>query len=306
LLLVDHWIRVHPEQEIKSQHAGDPTLLSQIRPVREYLRLISADERSTAERAEAELKQGTSFYDVARRYSKDTSSAVGGYVGDKALSDLEPKLADIAGGLHYGERSGIEQAGQRWVILERLPRDFRWQADQILIAAEKLRAEGSLQPAMQKAHEALMIYPQFARALRFVGTTLWAAGAPERGAEVMRVAIHLYPDDARSWSELAAMLAAVGDRNGELNAYRKAISLEPDFVVAYLNLGNALLEGNNATDAAKEFRAGLQINPLSADLYDGLAKALARIGDESGSAQARKLAFAIEPAKIKGEMSQSK
>ncbi len=280
LRLVDHWIRVHPEQGIgsakgadarhqaakepanhlggasdsapvlrgfrKSQHADEATMRSQIRPVREYLRLISVNERMLAQQAEAELEQGTSFYDVARRYSKDASSALGGYLGDKVVSELEPRLSEIAGGLPYGGRSGIEQAGQRWVIMQRLPRDFQWQANQLLMDAGKLRAQGERQAAIQKAREALVIYPQFLRALRFIGTTLGEAGAVDRGADVLRVATHLYPDDARSWSELGVMLGSLGNSDGELNAYRQAISLEPDFVAGYLNLGNALLKKEDA------------------------------------------------------------
>lgn len=301
LRLVDHWIRVHPEQGVKGQHADQPTMRTQIRPAWEYLRLISVDERTVARQAETELEQGASFYDVARRYSKDASSVLGGFLGDKAIAELQPKLAEIAAGLSYGRRSGIEQAGQRWVILERLPRDFEWRAERLLVDAEELRAQGDLQAAMQKAHESLVVYPQFVRALRFVATMLADAGAIDKGAGVLRVVTRLYPEDARSWADLGLMLGALGNSDGELDSYRRAISLEPDFVAAYLNLGKALLDKGNANEAAKEFRSGLQINPLSAQLYAGLAKALARTGDEPGSAQASKLAAAIDPTVIKTE-----
>ena len=41
--MTDHWIRVHPEQGIKSPK-HDESLRSQIQPLREFLRIIVTDD----------------------------------------------------------------------------------------------------------------------------------------------------------------------------------------------------------------------------------------------------------------------
>jgi predicted CXXCH cytochrome family protein len=294
LHLVDHWVRVHPEQGI-SENAATADMRSQVHPVREYLRMIATTESVSADQAFQQLQGGASFYETARRFSKDPSAAIGGYLGERELSQLDPVASECAARLQYGERSGVIREGSRWLILERLPRDFRWQADQLLTQAKALRAQGDRQAALAKAQQAMMMYPQSLRGLTFIGTTLGEAGAIERAADVLRVATHLYPEDAQSLCDLALLLGVSGNRDGEVKAYRQAIALEPDFLAAYQGLSKALLTAGDVSGAVPVIRAGLQVNPLSAELYRALDEALSRTGDTTGAENARAVANAIDP-----------
>ena len=176
LHLVDHAIRVHPEQGVPAVTPG-AALRTQIRPVSEYLRLIATNSSEAAAAARDRLQGGESFYQVAREASIDPAAPIGGYLGRKALSELDPKFADEAARLGYGETSAVFESAGRWVILQRLSRDFRQQAEQLERQAEDL-ATSHDPVAIGKAQEALTVYPHFLRALDFIGVTLRPPAIP--------------------------------------------------------------------------------------------------------------------------------
>ena len=64
-----------------------------------------------------------------------------------------------------------------------MPRDFRWDAEQLQHRAETLAAGGDAAEAIEKAQEALKIYPHFLRAISFIGMTFTQSGNPRKGAE---------------------------------------------------------------------------------------------------------------------------
>ncbi len=134
LHLVDHLIRVHPEQR-RSAPIETPqeaaARRSQVTPLREFLRIIVAETPAAGHKAELRLAQGEDFYTVARETSVDPSAAIGGYLGPKWLSELNPALANAAAKLDYGQTTPLIVAGERPAILQRLPRDFKWQAAEL-------------------------------------------------------------------------------------------------------------------------------------------------------------------------------
>ena len=128
--MTDHWIRVHPEQGTRSAKR-DESLRSQVPPLREFLRIIVVDERQKAESAAARLAKGEAFSGIAHDLSIDDTAPAGGYIGEMQLSEMQPKLADAAAKLGYGETSGIVDMGNRWTILQRMPRDFKTDAGRL-------------------------------------------------------------------------------------------------------------------------------------------------------------------------------
>ena len=294
LRLVDHLIRVHPEQEIQAT-SHPPELETRIRPVSEYLRMISTNSGQAAATARDRLNRGESFYAVAREVSVDRSAPIGGYLGLKALADLNRELPDEAARLGYGEIGQPMQSGTRWIILQRLPRDFRWDAEQLQLQAENLAARGDAQDAIEKSQAALMIYPQFLRAINFIGTTFAQSGNPKKAAEVLATAARLYPDDAKTQFALAATLGLLNDWKGAAEAYKRVISLEPDFTAAYVSLGMISYSSDDWQSAIKTFHEGLQIDPLSAELYYDLGLALTRSGDAAAGSNALTLARKLDP-----------
>src|SRR5258708_466970 len=88
--MVDHWIRVHPEQPLPDGRGSVGR--SEVRPRREYLRIIATNDASKAALALERPRRGESFFDVASRLSVDPSAAGGGYLGDMWLDKMDSKL----------------------------------------------------------------------------------------------------------------------------------------------------------------------------------------------------------------------
>ncbi|HWF45725.1 MAG TPA: tetratricopeptide repeat protein, partial [Bryobacteraceae bacterium] len=295
LHLVDHVIRVHPEQHVSS-HASDSALSLQVRPVSEYLRIIATNTEADAAKARERVARGDSFYNVAREISVDYAAPIGGYLGLKNIAGLgSTALADAAAALRYGQTSGIVQENGRWLILQRMPRDFRWQAEQLQHAAEDRMRQGNAAGAIEKSREALTLYPHFLRALASISAVYLQSGNPKKSSEILTIAEHLYPQDAGIEFALAESLARLGDRAGAAKSYERAIELDPDFVAAYVNLGTNLFSDREYEKAAEMFRQGLQIDPLSGELYYGLGLALSRTGDTSNADRAMALARHLAP-----------
>lgn len=286
LHLVDHLIRVHPEQKIPAVQRAE--LKTQVRPVSGYLRMIVTNTAEAAERSRDRLRAGESFYTVARESSVDATASIGGYLGRRDF--------DNGTALDYGETGEVKQQDGRWVILQRLPRDFRWDAEKLQGEAERVAASGDAVAAIQKAQEALKVYPHFLRALSFIGITYAQSGNPRKGADVLHLAARLYPEDARTKFALASVLELLGDAPGASEAYQQTIALEEDFTAAYVNLGMIRYTAGDWESAVRTFRRGLQIDPLSAELNYDLGLALLRAGDPGGAEQATSLARKLRPS----------
>jgi predicted CXXCH cytochrome family protein len=292
--MTDHWIRVHPEPGTPAAK-HDQSLRSQVPPLREFLRIIAVDQEQKANSAAARLSQGEAFADVAHDVSIDETAPGGGYAGEMRLSEMEPKLAAAAAKLGYGETSGIVDLGNRWILLQRMPRDFKTDADDLFARASALKAGGDIKGALEKDHQALQVYPYFLRALIFMGATLGEAGDVQKGAEFLAFAAQLYPNDATAQFDLGLTLGALGNHNGQIQAFRRAIQIDPDNIAVYESLGAALYSAGEWRSAIDVCRAGLRVDPLAARLYFNLSIMLERHDDSAGSKRARELAAAIDP-----------
>jgi superkiller protein 3 len=210
-----------------------------------------------------------------------------------ALPEMDAKIAAAAAQLPYGSTSGFIPQGSGGIILHRLERDFKYNADQLFEQAVALKERGDRSGAIQKVEQALAVYPYFLRALIFMGTALAEAGNTGRASEVLGFAVQFYPKDAAAQFNFALTL---GKRPAEqIEAFRRAIELDPDLVAAYQSLGAALYSAGDAHRAIDVFHQGLQIDPLSAILYYDLGLALKQQGDELGAQRALKLAAKLDP-----------
>lgn len=293
--MADHWIRVHPEQGITAK-SYPPEFHSQITPKHEYLRFMVTQEQAQAAGAERKLEQGVSFFDVAREYSKDDTAGGGGYLGDLSADKMNPAWAAAALKLAPGGRTPVVAAGGRFYIVQRLPRDFRAQADTHYLRAMDLRRQGKREESTQELLAGLQIYPAFLRGLTWLGISVGEAGNPERGAAILEFATRLYPDDAGAHLNLGIAYEALGRGDDAIRVYRKAIEIDPDALPAYLNLGSALFTANRYEEAAQVYRKGLNIDPLSASLNYSLAVTLEKSGNADGARKALTLAEKIDPA----------
>jgi predicted CXXCH cytochrome family protein len=289
--VADHWIRAILPAGQKAAPLIE-SLRSQVVPKREFLRLIVVDSAAKIKEAAARLSKGESFSTVAHGLSIDASAPGGGYIGDTALSDMDAKLAAAAAHLPYGGTSDVVETANRWVILQRQPRDFRWEADRLFHEATDLKDHGDLAGAVAKDRQALEVYPYLLRGLVMMATTAGQAGKMERAAEILRFAVQSYPKDPLSQFDLAMALSRQPAE--QIEALRKTIELDPDMVAAYQSLGVALYASGQAEVAIQTFRRGLQVDPLSAVLYYDLGLALQEQGDSAGAKNALALAARID------------
>jgi len=292
--LTDHWIRVHPEQGVTAARKEDSPR-SRVRPLRQFLRIIVTENATTAQSAMERLAKGEAFFDVARDLSMDATAPGGGYLGEIWLAQMDAKLAAEAAKLSYGETSGVVEMGDRWVILGRMPRDFKLAANRLFEEASALKARGEIKSALEKDQEALKIYPYFLRALILMGVTLGENGNVKRGSEVLDFAARLYSKDSTVQFDLGLTLGGLGNRAGQIEAFHRAIVLDPDNVAVYENLGAALYSTGDWQAAIDACKQGLKIDPLSAKLYFNLSGMLAEHGDAAGADRAKALARQIDP-----------
>ncbi len=290
--LTDHWIRVHPQPE-PTLASKDPSLQSQVVPASEYLRLIVVDTDDKLAEVKARLARGDLFSSVAHDLSTDPSAPAGGFLGNVALGEMDPKLAAALSHLQHDASTQVVPIGARRMILYRLPRDFKWDANRLYKEAVQLNKQGDRNQAVAKNQEALQRYPYFLRALILMGTILGEAGNAERASEVLEFSAQLYPKDAFAEFNLALTLSK--NPAAQIEALRKTIELDPDMVAAYQSLGASLYATGQPAAALDAFRRGLQIDPLSAILYYDLGLALQAQGDAAGAKRALTLASRIDP-----------
>jgi tetratricopeptide (TPR) repeat protein len=296
--MTDHWIRVHPEL-IAPSHSWPPSLHTHVIPISEFLSVISVADRAAASQVLRQLRSGAPFFELAAKYSNDSSASNGGYIGEVQLTDLDPVLAAGARRLRYGEISPVLSTSGKFIILFRMPVDFRYRAVQLEGEADVLSMKGDLRGALEKYQAAVRIYPAFLRALILMAQVEQQLGNTHRAFELLAYAGKLYPSDATAQFNLGVACGMEGASEEGIAAYRRAIDLEPEFTPAYLNLGLLLLSINRIAKAATVLRTGLHIDPISAPLYYGLALAEQKQGHALEAGHAMALAVKIDPEYVK-------
>jgi predicted CXXCH cytochrome family protein len=293
-VIADHWIRVHSERNAAPQtrHAE---WRSQVTPKRLFLRVIALDEPAKAAGIRAQLASGASFFDLARANSIDKASAInGGFLGDMDAAQLDPAWSDAALRLQPGEISEVISAQAKYFIVQRLPRNFREEAEEHFDKAMDLRRHGERQQAAAELLEALKIYPRFLRALTYLGVTYAESGNAQTGAGVLNLATRLYPNDPGAHFNLGVAYGAMGNPN-EIAEYRRALEIDPDQVLAYLNLGAALYNKGQYEEAIQVYRQGINVNPLIASFHYSLSLALEHQNSKEEAEKELALARKIDP-----------
>ena len=216
------------------------------------------------------------------------------------LEKMDPKLADAAAALEPGEFSPVLDSGSRHMILATPASRFSLAGRPACSRqATALKVRGLLAQAADKYQEALRIYPQFLRALIFLGTTFGQEGNAERAAGILEFAARFYPEDPAAQYNLGIAYGALGRAPDEIRAYRRALEMEPDLLPAYQNLGAALYSSGQAENAIEIYRQGLEVNPLSAVLYYNIGMVEAEHGNKQRRDAAIDVARKIDPEFVK-------
>lgn len=293
-VISDHWIRVHPDQNVAiGEHL--PAWRSTALPKHLYLRTIISNDQPKAESLREQLLSGASFFDLARANSTDASTSVnGGFLGDLDASQLDPAWSKAVLALEPGEISDIIDVRGKYVILQRMPRNFREQAEARFNKAMDLRKEGKREESVHELLEALKIYPRLLRALTYLGVTYGEAGNPQTGAAILTITTRFYPQDAGAHFNLGIAYGALG-RQEEITEYKRALEINPDLVLAYLNLGAALYAKGQYEDAIQAYREGINVNPLIASLHYSLSLALDQKNNTQEASNEMAVALKIDP-----------
>jgi predicted CXXCH cytochrome family protein len=292
--LADHWIRVHPEQTTEVT-AHDPAWRTTLVPKHMYLRHMVLDDAATAAALQQQLRSGESFFELARASSVDRATGVnGGYMGDLEAAQFDPAWRAAVLKLQHGEVSGVVQAMGKYVILQRMPRNFREDADAKVTEALQLGKEGKPQEAVAGLVDALKIYPHFLRALTYLGINFAQTGNPQTGAQILEVATRLYPKDQGAHFNLGIAYGAMGSAD-EIAEYKRTLEIDPDYVPAYLNWGGSLYTKGKYEEAIQLYRKAIEINPLSASLHYSLSVALDQMNHKEEAEAELALAAKIDP-----------
>jgi tetratricopeptide (TPR) repeat protein len=180
--------------------------------------------------------------------------------------------------------------GDNRVLLHRMPRDFKWQANRLFHESLNLNDQGERALALKKAKQALDIYPYQLKGLILMGILLRQAGDMRHALSFLGFAAQAYPQDAATQFDLAL----AQDSPNKIEQLRRVIDLDPDILAAYQTLGAALEASGDRVGAIEAYRAGLKIDPLSAALYYDLSLALKEQGNATGAANALTLATRID------------
>jgi len=293
-VIAEHWIRVHPEQKVEvAEH--NPAWRTRITPNHLYLRIIILDDRGKALAIRQQLLSGGSFFELASANSIDRTTGInGGYAGDLDKGKLDPAWSAAALKLQPGEISDVVEANGKYVVLQRMPRNFREDSEVVFNKAMDLRKQGKQQESVNELLEALKIYPHLLRALTWLGAMYGQGGNPSVSAGILTIATRLYPQDAGAHFNLALAYGATANTE-EIPEYRRTLEIDPDYVLAYLNWGAALYEKGQYQDAIKVYREGIDVNPLFASLHYSLGLALEQEKKTAEAAAEMALAAKIDP-----------
>jgi len=293
-IISDHWIRVSEKHLVPVSQRQD-VWRSNVPARHLYLRMMAIDDHTKAESIRARLLSGTSFFELARTNSTDASTSVeGGFLGDLNTSQLDPKWLKAVLALQPGEISEIIDVRGKYVILQRMPRNFREEAEERFKKAMDLRKDSKREESVHELLEALKIYPRLLRALTYLGVTYGEAGNPQTGAAILTLTTGLYPQDAGAHFNLGIAYGALGKRE-EMDEYKRALEINPDLVLVYLNMGAALYAKGEYDNAIQIYREGINVNPLIASLHYSLSIALEHQNNTQQAKDEMALALKIDP-----------
>ena len=270
-VIAEHWIRVQPGQD-KPVKDVNPAWRTTVVPKHMYLARIEFDDRAKAEAVRKQLATGGSFLDAARANSTE-GELDAGYLGDIDAGQFDPAWSAAVLKLEPGEISDVIEAHGKFVILQRMPRNFRVDAEAVFNKAMALRKEGKSQEAVNELMESLKIYPHLLRAMTWLGAMYGQGGNPTVSAQILTAAAQLYPKDAGVHYNLGLAYGSLNDAK-EIDEYKRTLEIDPDYVLAYLNWGAALYAKGEYEEAIKIYREGIDVNPLFADLHYDLGLAL--------------------------------
>ena len=145
----------------------------------------------------------------------------------------------------------------------------------LVAEAERLLAQGHIDPGLNLLHRALAADPASAAAHNLLAIACVMQGDAEAGLKHANAATQLRPDDARLWFTLGRAHKAAGALADAVVAYRRAIDLQPQYAQAHVSLGIALSAQGELDAAIAAYQQAIQLQPQLAVAHANLGNALA-------------------------------
>ncbi len=133
---------------------------------------------------------------------------------------------------------------------------------------------------------ALSLKPDNIDALGNLGNVLRAQGSLEAALDVYERVVALKPDYAEGYNNVGVVLKEQGKMEEAEAAWRRALALNPDNAEAHCNLGMMLFEREHIDEAIERFQTSVSVNPRYAKACHGLGLARLWKGDLDGALQA--------------------
>lgn len=147
-----------------------------------------------------------------------------------------------------------------------------WQAYYNLGVA--LAAEGRLEEATARYHEALRLKPDYAAARVNLGTVLQAQGKLQEAIDHYFEALKFKPNYALAHYNLGGAFRSLGQLDEAIMHYQRVGELSGGSAATHNNLGEVLHAGGRLDEALAQYRLALEFDPDSALAHYNLAVSL--------------------------------
>ena len=124
--------------------------------------------------------------------------------------------------------------------------------------------------AEQLFRDILVLDPDHADCLHYLGVINYETGRPEEAILLIRRALAVNPSYAGAYINLGNALQEVGNFAEAVMSYRQALALQPNFAMAHNNLGNALKELGKLDEALTCYRRAIELKPDYANAHNNL------------------------------------
>jgi predicted TPR repeat methyltransferase len=128
-----------------------------------------------------------------------------------------------------------------------------------------------------------------------LGNVYREQGAPQEAAKAWAVALELSPGHADAHNNLGTLRKQTGDLDGAIASYRQAIALAPEHVGAHYNLANVLYHRGDAQASLEHYRVALSIDPKHGPSRSQLANVLYRLGRVQEALDALRELLKLQP-----------
>lgn len=248
-----------------------PGLNARSQPEIVYLRLISVATAAEAQRVEQALSSGTSFQEVARKYSTAPSAERWGYLGALAFESLQEDFKKALDGIDEGQRTPLFQSGDEWIILEWMPFEFRQEAYRLQERGLELAEQGKFREAIELYQRAIAFYPDFIHCYFSLAVAHGKLGNFKKEEELYLKAIDIEPTYHKAHYNLAVLLARQGRLDEAIHYFRSSLAIKPDQADCYISLAGIYQRKGDLAAALAAATRAVELNPLRAEAYFNLA-----------------------------------